>query len=43
MRDDISKEMKHTEITLAVLEEYQKVFGSIDFSIFIKKIHTLIF
>ena len=22
MRDDISKEMKHTEITLAVLEEY---------------------
>ena len=33
--------MKASEITLAVLTDYSKAFDTIDFSVLIKKMHTL--
>ena len=35
--------MKSSEITLAVFTDYSKAFDPIDFSVFIKKMHTLSF
>ena len=43
LRDGIKKAMKTREIILAVLTDYSKVFDSIDFSVLIKKMHTLSF
>ena len=43
LRDDIKEAMKPSEITLAVFTDYSKAFDRIDFSVFIKKMHTLNF
>ena len=43
LRDGIKEAMKASEITLAVFADYSKVFDTIDFSVLIKKIHTLNF
>ena len=43
LRDDIKKAMKASEITLAVFTEYLKAFDTIDFSVLIRKMHTLNF
>ena len=43
LRDDIKEAMKSSEITLAVFTDYSKAFDPIDFSVFIKKMHTLNF
>ena len=43
LRDDIKKAMKTSEITLAVFTDYSKAFDTIDFSVLIKKMHTLNF
>ena len=43
LRDDIKEAMKSSEITLAVFTDYSKAFDPIDFSVFIKKMHTLSF
>ena len=42
-RDDIKEAMKSSEITLAVFTDYSKAFDTIDFSVLIRKIHTLNF
>ena len=42
LRDDIKKAMKASEIT-AVFTGYSKAFDTIDFSVLIKKMHTLNF
>ena len=42
-RDDIKEAMKSSEITLAVFTDYSKAFDTIDFSVLIKKMHTLNF
>ena len=41
LRDDIKEALKASEITLAVFTHYSKAFDNIDFSVLIKKIHTL--
>ena len=43
LRDDIKEAMKASEITLAVFTDYSKAFDTIDFSLLIKKTHTLNF
>ena len=43
LRDDIKEAMKISEITLAVFTDYSKAFDTIDFSVLIKKMHTLNF
>ena len=43
LRDDSKEAMKASEITLAVFTDYSKAFDPIDFSVFIKKMHTLNF
>ena len=43
LRDDIKEAMKPSEIKLAVFTDYSKAFDPIDFSVFIKKMHTLSF
>ena len=43
LRDDIKKAMKASEITLAVFTDYSKAFDTTDFSVLIKKMHTLNF
>ena len=43
LRDDIKEAMKASEITLAVFTHYSKAFDNIDFSVLIKKMHTLNF
>ena len=43
LQDDIKNAMKASEITLAVFTDYSKAFDTIDFSILIKKMHTLNF
>ena len=43
LRDDIKEVMKTSEITLAVFTDYSKAFDTIDFSVLIKKMHTLTF
>ena len=43
LRDDIKKVMKASEITLTVFTDYSKSFDTIDFSVFIKKMHSLNF
>ena len=43
LRDDIKEAMKASEITLAVFTRYSKAFDNIDFSVLIKKMHTLNF
>ena len=35
--------MKSSEATIAIFTDYSKVFDTIDFSILLKKIHTLNF
>ena len=42
LRDVIKKVMKASEITLAAFADYSKAFNTIDFSILIKKMHTLL-
>ena len=43
LRDDIKKPMKASEITLAVFTDYSEAFDTIDFSVLIKKMHSLNF
>ena len=43
LRGAIKKAMKASEITLAVFIDYSKAFDTIDFSVLIKKMHTLNF
>ena len=43
LRDDIKEAMKASEIALAVFTDYSKAFDTIDFSVLIKKMHTLNF
>ena len=43
LRDDIKEAMKASKITLAVFADYSKAFDTIDFSVLIKKMHTLNF
>ena len=43
LRDDIKEAMKASEITLAVVTDYSKAFDTIDFSVLIRKMHTLNF
>ena len=43
LRDDIKEAMKASEITLAVVTDYSKALDTIDFSVLIRKMHTLNF
>ena len=43
LRDDIKKAMEVRKIILTVFTDYSKTFDTIDFSILIKKMHTLDF
>ena len=43
LRDGIKRAMKASEITLTVFTDYSKAFDTIDFSVLIKKMHTLNF
>ena len=43
LRDDIREAIKASEITLAVFTDYSKAADTIDFSVLIKKMHTLNF
>ena len=43
LHDDIKKAMKSSEVTIAIFTDYSKAFDNIDFSILIKKMHTLNF
>ena len=43
LHDDIKKAMKSSEVTIAIFTDYSKAFDTIDFSILIKKMHTLNF
>ena len=43
LRIDIKKAIKANEIALAVLTDYSKAFDTIDFTLLIKKMHTLNF
>ena len=43
LRDDIKEAIKASEITLAVFTDYSKAFDTIDFSVLIRKMHTLNF
>ena len=43
LHDDIKKAMKSSEVTIAIFTDYSKAFDTIDFSILLKKMHTLNF
>ena len=43
LHDDMKKAMKSSEVTIAIFTDYSKTFDNIDFSILIKKMHTLNF
>ena len=43
LHDDIKKAKKSSEVTIAIFTDYSKAFDTIDFSVLIKKIHTLNF
>ena len=43
LRDDIKEARKASEIALTVFTDYSKAFDTIDFSVLIKKMHTLNF
>ena len=43
LHDDIKKAMKSSKVTIATFTDYSKAFDTIDFSILIKKMHTLNF
>ena len=43
LHNDIKKAMKSSEVTIAIFTDYSKAFDTIDFSILIKKMHTLNF
>ena len=43
LRDGSKEAMKGSEITLAVFTDYSKAFDTIDFSVLIRKMHTLNF
>ena len=43
LHDEIKKAMKSSEVTIAIFTDYSKAFDTIDFSILLKKMHTLNF
>ena len=43
LHDDIRKAIKSRELTIATFTDYSKAYDTIDFSILIKKMHTLNF
>ena len=43
LHNDIKKAMKSSEVTIAIFTDYSKAFDTIDFSILLKKMHTLNF
>ena len=43
LHDDIKKAMKSSEVTIAIFTDYSKAFDTINFSILLKKMHTLHF
>ena len=43
LHDDIKKAMKSSEVTIVIFNGYSKAFDTINFSILLKKMHTLNF